>query len=92
MPGKDIKDPKDPKPPEDEWCNCLDEGEKWDARKEDKKDEDDSEEEEERKESFEEVQFKSNQAKEKGFIFLKNNSFITIGHPSQTIHCYPSTA
>ena len=69
MPGKGIKDPTDPK---GDTCDCIPEGGNWEnernERKSNTKDDDDSDEEEERKESFEEVQFKSNQPKDKGFI------------------------
>merc|ERR1711974_406122 len=71
MGGKGIKDPE---PGSKETCDCYSEGEKWEAedgnrsglRKSKGKENSEEEESEERKESFEAVQFKSNQTKEKG--------------------------
>ena len=75
LPGKGIKDPE---PGSKETCDCYSEGEKWETedkdgnrsglRKSKGKENSEEEESEERKESFEAVQFKSNQTKEKGFL------------------------
>ena len=80
MPGKGLKDPRD-SGPEGETCDCLGEGEEYEAEgggkgkgkgesEEEDLDKEDSGDEEERKESFEAVQFKSNQKKGKGLLIL----------------------